>query len=714
MFKDLERIALKQKIIYIFLISIISIILVLTLNKFFINKIKIGSDTYNKIISSKDLVADVLPPPMYIIETRLLSYELLTTLNTKEQKIKIQELQRLEEEFNIRSNYWEKNLTNDYLKKTFNHIKDTGKNYFKILKTKYIPSILNNEESISKMILVGELDNLYKEHRKYVDDLVIFAKNEVNDMERFSKNQETRIFMFILLVNMIVIFVFILALLFILNSIRNSIKNIKKGIESFFFYFNNRNKQPDKIEIKTDDELGEIALLINNNVGTLFREIENNNALLDEVKEIIIKLKKGEFDKKIETMTNDKSLDELKLLINTLINNLQNNYIEILTKENKLIETKELLNMNIKELETIFDISKDGIVLLDSQTNFIYFNNAFSDLTGYSLDELLTKKAKDLAFKEDKESFELILEEVKEKGHVNNFEKRYLRKDDSIIYVNMSIALMPDKDRYLIILKDVTLIKELYEQSKLIAMGEMIGNIAHQWRQPLSVISMISSNIVVLNSLGMTKDNLEKDMNKILEQVYYLSNTIEDFRSFLRKDNFEEKIEISKIMKKCLSLLEVGLKSKNITINSDFREDALILVNGNKLAQAFINIINNSKDALVSNNDEHNRVINIKTKIHDSNNFIDVIIHDNAGGIEESIMSKIFDPYFTTKHQSVGTGLGLSMTYKIVSEMYRGNIYVKNSKLTHNEEKYKGAKFTIRLNTLDERNLNPLNIPARN
>ncbi|AXX93002.1 hypothetical protein CPU12_07275 [Malaciobacter molluscorum LMG 25693] len=235
--------------------------------------------------------------------------------------------------------------------------------------------------------------------------------------------------------------------------------------------------------------------------------------------------------------------------------------------------------------------------------------------------------------------------------------------------------------------------KLIFQQSKMVSMGEMIGNIAHQWRQPLSSISTAASGIKIEKEFGILDDkSLENSLNMIIKNTKYLSKTIDDFRNFFKVDKEKESIDISFVINKALKLLESSFKNHYIDIQKEFSNDLFIKGYKNELTQALINIINNAKDALKELNHE-DRLINIHTYLE--NDIVVISIKDNAGGIKKSIKSKIFEPYFTTKHQKQGTGIGLYMTHQIIVDHMNGKIDVNNIKINYKNSEYIGCEFKI-------------------
>ncbi len=237
----------------------------------------------------------------------------------------------------------------------------------------------------------------------------------------------------------------------------------------------------------------------------------------------------------------------------------------------------------------------------------------------------------------------------------------------------------------------------LFEQSKLASMGEMIGNIAHQWRQPLSMISTSITALKAKNEMGiMDKKDLDDTVKHVVNSVNYLSTTIDDFRNFFDKDKNITNVNIKDLINSTHTIVNDNLVSNNIILYKDLN-DIQVEVLENELKQVLINIINNAKDALLSdkNSELDKKIIIIDTKQKD--NKLVINIQDNAGGIPDNIFNKIFEPYFTTKHKSIGTGIGLYMCKTIIETNMKGSISVVNQEFVKEGKTYKGAKFSIQV-----------------
>jgi len=235
--------------------------------------------------------------------------------------------------------------------------------------------------------------------------------------------------------------------------------------------------------------------------------------------------------------------------------------------------------------------------------------------------------------------------------------------------------------------------KILANQAKMVSMGEMIGNIAHQWRQPLSVISTGVTGMQVQKEYGLLDDKqFHKTCTMINDNAQYLSKTIDDFKNFILGDRQKKIFYLLDSLHTFKHLIEGSINKNEIELILDI--DKRLQINGyeNELVQCVINIFNNSKDALIENKIE-NKIIIISASEHDG--FIILDIQDNAKGIDLDIINKIFEPYFTTKHKSQGTGIGLNMTYKLIVNGMKGTITAKNKTFMHNNISYNGALFQI-------------------
>ncbi|WP_421716276.1 ATP-binding protein [Arcobacter arenosus] len=365
-----------------------------------------------------------------------------------------------------------------------------------------------------------------------------------------------------------------------------------------------------------------------------------------------------------------------------------------------------------KRVQTILDSQKNIIVI----TNGIKIQNANAQLIEFfdefkSLDEF-------------KEKYDCICERFIEMNDDNylidkdydgrnwaehilsNNDKKFkaaIKKADKIYHFTLNVNLTDIKEDipYIIVtLTDITneiennkiLIKKdriLFQQNKMASMGEMLNNIAHQWRQPLSSISSLASGLRIKGELKLVEENdINYTCEKILNNTNYISQTIEDFRNFFKEKKDQEEFGLKKSIDESLNLLKDRLIALSITTVIKIDEKIKLYSFKSEFQQALLNIINNSIDAFIKNNSKEKIIFITFNK--------DTLrIKDTAGGVDEKIIEKIFEPYFTTKHQSQGTGIGLYMTQEILVKHMNCKLSISNKNFTYKDKKLKGLAFDI-------------------
>ncbi len=213
-------------------------------------------------------------------------------------------------------------------------------------------------------------------------------------------------------------------------------------------------------------------------------------------------------------------------------------------------------------------------------------------------------------------------------------------------------------------------------QSRHAAMGEMIAMIAHQWRQPLSTITMDINNMLVDIELDdIDKARFREYAQSIITQTDHLSMTIDDFRNFFRRENTQEETLLSSVVNECFAIMGDALKSHDIAYNVTCDSEQRLNIYSRELLQVLINIVNNAKDALCDS-DTANRRIDVL--IVQEGDFHTISICDNGTGIDTEVLPRIFEPYFSTKENMTGTGLGLYMSKMIIEEHMHGKISVQS------------------------------------
>ena len=361
-----------------------------------------------------------------------------------------------------------------------------------------------------------------------------------------------------------------------------------------------------------------------------------------------------------------------------------------------------------KELTKLSNILSKYVIYskTDLKGNITEVSDLFCKISEYSRDELIGKPHNIVKHPDmPKKSFRKMWKTIKA-GNIWYGEVKNLKKNGGYYWVEATISPEYDDDNniqgYVAIRHDITAQKDFEEQhiqllqsERMASMGEMIGNIAHQWRQPLSVISTAATGMQMQKEYGVLSDEQFNNTCEAIDRnAQYLSKTIDDFKNFIKGDRIKQEFNLSDNIHSFLNLIEGS--SKNDHINILLELDDNIKINGyqNELTQCFINIFNNAKDAL-NQNDIENKIIIISTSIKNHNVIIN--IKDNANGIPNDILLKIFEPYFTTKHQSQGTGLGLHMSYGLIVDGMHGTIRATNVEFIVDKQEYYGAQFTITL-----------------
>lgn len=371
-----------------------------------------------------------------------------------------------------------------------------------------------------------------------------------------------------------------------------------------------------------------------------------------------------------------------------------------------------LILNDITELESArerFDLAingtKDGLWDWDLVTNEIYFAPRWKLMLGYEDDELpnaletwvklvhpddlaQAEEAIEASIKNPNTAYENVHRLRHKAGnYVWNLDRGQVIFDDAGNAIRM-IGFHTDITQQREMLEEIRHTQEIMiAQSRHAAMGEMIGMIAHQWRQPLSIISMVVNNVTLDIELEeLNEEACRAGAEGILTQVNYLSKTIDDFRNFFRPDKQCEETKIVDVINEAHSMIEASFHNNNVTIEVHNESESIITLYSRELLQVMINLLKNAKESLISNT-ETNRWIQIR--IYDEENDTIIKICDNGGGISPEIMPRIYEPYFSTKDEKTGTGLGLYMSKTIIEKHLKGTIMAENID--------DGVCFTIRL-----------------
>lgn len=389
---------------------------------------------------------------------------------------------------------------------------------------------------------------------------------------------------------------------------------------------------------------------------------------------------------------------------------------KVLEFDNFAYEIKDIIGelKEVKEQYTsAIDGVQDGLWSIDIINNEVYCSPRYLSMIGYANDY----KVKSIRFWQrhiHKDDYYKTIKKLKQHllGEIDLYEDeyRFKCKDGSYRWLKVRGKAFFENNKLVKLagfhtdINDIVLLQQdnikkeqmLYQQSKLASMGEMISNIAHQWRQPLSIVSTISSSLIVQIELGLfDKKDTTKDLKKIMSSVEYLSTIINKFRNFFNPNNETEVFSISDMMKDNIEIFETSYKSYNIKLILDL-DDIQIVGYKFELMQVVINIMNNSKDALLENIENANeKFVFIKT--YKQKDKVLIKIYDNAGGIDIGLSDKIFEPYFTTKHKSQGTGLGLYMSNEIITRHFNGILSNKTINYVYEGKSYTGEEFTIEI-----------------
>jgi signal transduction histidine kinase/DNA-binding response OmpR family regulator len=361
-----------------------------------------------------------------------------------------------------------------------------------------------------------------------------------------------------------------------------------------------------------------------------------------------------------------------------------------------IIEQSRQIENNLKSFKELLDASI-GAMFIFEKNSCINCNNEAISLLGFRTKmDILEKDIYDL-FPDisQKHKKDLISVDIN-----HNFEDTIIscNKIEYQVQFKERNILIDNKNIKIVAVMDITDLKSkekiLAHQSKMASMGTMIANIAHQWRQPLTSISIAASGIKLNYELEIEdKNETIEELDNIVENTKFLSETIESFQNFLNIDKNITTFNLIKTLQKTLSIIGANLNDNNIQIIQNYTDDYTIMGIENELIQVFLNIINNAADVLKNTSElKNNKYIFLSIK--KENKHIIISIQDNAKGVPPNIIEKIFEPYFTTKHQAQGTGLGLYMTHQILEKM-GASIKVINEEFFYENRTYYGANFQI-------------------
>ena len=395
------------------------------------------------------------------------------------------------------------------------------------------------------------------------------------------------------------------------------------------------------------------------------------------------------------------NLDNLKSEeIKALFHELQVHQIELEMQNDELKRVYNELEVSKKHYLDLYDNAPVGYILINSDGIIIQTNLTALTLLKLNKKDMVNSKIQNYIYKNDQDIFYMLNKSIINEKKKYDCELRMLKSDGEDFWTNLQVTLAKDESEkpiYKVMIEDITQRKEIEEklkvkenmlimQSKQAAMGEMISMIAHQWRQPLSVISTASSGIKIQKEFNtLTDEELIKSCDTIGNSVDYLSETIDVFRGFFKQKNDLNNIQVCDVINNALTMISKSFENNGIKITFDSQCKKSININSSELVQIILNILNNAKDNLMENKIQDAQVsIDVKENKHN----ITIAISDNGGGIPEEILERLGEPYLTTKEKN-GTGLGIYISKMILEKHMQGSLEWKNMK--------QGACFTINL-----------------
>ncbi len=422
----------------------------------------------------------------------------------------------------------------------------------------------------------------------------------------------------------------------------------------------------------------------------------------------------AKFAKAIENTYESFDIDK-KLLENTII-----------------INTEELNELNLKiqlenelRLKGLIEQAPYGFVIVDYDGEVVDANKFASDTLGYEKRDLVSCKIESLFKSRENFEFQDLRDKIM-RGEKISFDEVMKTSVNSDIPVEITAGkfIIKETPHILIMFQDIiervqaekmarqkqleieNLNKQLEErvqqeviknlekdqlliqQSKMAAIGDMMGNIAHQWRQPLNNLSIAIQDVEEAFLFDELNGNyIEEFIENSMSNVRFMSKTIDDFRNFFKPTKSKVEFKLKEAIEDILKIVSAQLKNNNISISID-GENYSVIGYPNEFKQVILNLTNNAKDAIIENRVEGGK-IEIAISDSDDEKYKLITIQDNGGGIPKHVISRIFEPYFTTKKGNKGTGIGLYMSKTIIEGNMSGELLVKNEN--------GGAKFYLSL-----------------
>ncbi len=448
------------------------------------------------------------------------------------------------------------------------------------------------------------------------------------------------------------------------------------------------------------------------NIYDTFYDIQQKNITIKQSKDIIT-LGQQLINKNWKNYSENSSENKYKKsFITKFINKFFNIHIHV---NDTILQKNIIANINDKILElhrlihsTIIFLEKKKFKEASLLIDKIYFkiksiNIYISNLSSYDLNMAISEK------RESQKVFSIIttilnisiffvfiFSTILSLILINNFRKLHFSLEDMVDEKTKELQELNDYLEFKISKEVANSRKKdliMFQQAKLASLGEMLGNIAHQWRQPLASLMMIIQGFQTKMELGkLSLKYVEQKTNDAILLAQNMSNTLDDFQNFFSPNKDKTLFSLKNCVEHSIELSKYLLEKENIKLKLIIEDELEIYGFYNELSHVILNIISNAKDALKTNKNQ--KVIKIVIKNYKGNAKIN--IYDNAGGIDEKILPQIFEPYYTTKYKSAGTGIGLYMSKQIVEKHMNGIIKCKNvyNKMDGKDLQY-GALFTI-------------------
>lgn len=385
---------------------------------------------------------------------------------------------------------------------------------------------------------------------------------------------------------------------------------------------------------------------------------------------------------------------------------------EIHAQNNALEESNRYLSEYIHDLEKFTLVAREtdnAIIVTDDKFNYEWVNGGFERLFGYGLDTL-KQRGGNLKTSSSVSQIVQIIDECVATENSADYESTDFDIHGNTIYLHTTLTPVFDEKgrlRHLFIVEsDISAVKNtehelaalnqtlrkkveeeleksrekellLMQQSRAAAMGEMISNIAHQWRQPLNALGVIAQNLEEAYEYGeLDETYLKSRVGKTLQIIGNMSSTVDNFRNFFKPNKDKQEFEVNEMIHKAISFVEAGYTENHISLELELSDTPCLLGYANEFTQVMVNILNNCRDAIVDREITQPLVIIRSYDLPDS---IRVEIEDNAGGIPKQLGAKIFDPYFTSRNNKEYQGLGLYMARSIIEKNMNGSIWFENT-----------------------------------